>query len=108
VTPRDMSQAHPASPKKILLQLQFEAQLKDRSKAVRAPRRQLLKSASILFEGGRETVTVHNLSATGAALEVKRQQVVPDVFVLVLEMEQRQRRCRVAWRDGSRMGVAFG
>ena len=67
----------------------------------------MLKSASIWFEGGRETVTVHNLSTTGAALGVSSQLDVPDIFVLVMEMEQRKRRCQVVWRNGSRIGVAF-
>jgi hypothetical protein len=81
--------------------------MKDQSPSTRAPRRQLLKSASISFEGGFKTVSVHNLSATGAALEVKSQQEVPNTFVLVLEMEQRQRPCRIVWRNGNRIGVAF-
>ena len=73
-----------------------------------ATRRRVLKSGSIsLAGGGVITCTVRNLSNTGAALEVTSQVGIPESFVLVLEMETKKHSCKVAWRKGTRIGVAF-
>jgi hypothetical protein len=73
-----------------------------------AVRRKIHKAASIVVAGRPVTCTVHNLSATGAALSLRYPSAVPDAFVLILEMEHRRRFCRVAWRRGNRIGVTFG
>jgi hypothetical protein len=73
----------------------------------KAPRRKVLKGGSISFGGGAITCTVHNLSATGASLEVKSPNDIPETFGLVLEMEHAKRTCKVVWRREKRIGVHF-
>jgi len=50
---------------------------------------------------------VSNLSHSGACLVVESQVDIPDVFALFLEAHKPARRCRVVWRKGNRIGVAF-
>jgi hypothetical protein len=73
-----------------------------------APRRRVLKAASIEF--GRDAIdcTVRNLSDTGAALEVVTPVFIPDRFTLNIPSNEFNRRCHVVWRAGRRMGVTFG
>lgn len=73
-----------------------------------AIRRKVHKAGSIVVGDCSVTCTVHNLSAAGAALSVRHSSALPDAFVLILEMEQRQRPCQVVWRRGNRIGVTFG
>lgn len=73
-----------------------------------AVRRKIHKAGSIVAGGRPVTCTVHNLSAAGAALSVTQPSALPDAFVLILEMEQRQHPCQVVWRRGNRIGVTFG
>lgn len=73
-----------------------------------AVRRKIHKAGSIIVGNRRPvTCTVHNLSATGAALSIRQSSILPDAFVLVLEMEHRRRPCDVVWRRGNRIGVTF-
>jgi hypothetical protein len=72
-----------------------------------AVRRKIHKAGSIVVGSRPVTCTVHNLSATGAALSVRQSSTLPDSFVLILEMEHRRRPCRVVWRRGNRIGVSF-
>jgi len=72
-----------------------------------APRRRILKAGTISFGGGGITCTVRNLSDTGAALDVTSPVGIPDSFVLVLDTETAQRRCRVVWRKEKRIGIVF-
>jgi hypothetical protein len=72
-----------------------------------AVRRKIRKAGSIALGARSITCTVHNLSATGAALSVRHSLKLPEAFVLVLEMEHRRRPCCVVWRRGDRLGVAF-
>lgn len=88
----DLPIASPASMKKIRV----------------AVRRKIHKAGSIVVGSRPVTCTVHNLSATGAALSVRQSSTLPDSFVLILEMEHRRWPCRVVWRRGNRIGVSFG
>ncbi len=80
---------------------------KPASKKRAAVRRNIHKAGSIIVGSHAVICTVHNLSATGAALSVKRPSDLPDAFVLILEMEHRRRPCRVVWRRGNQIGVTF-
>jgi hypothetical protein len=78
-----------------------------RKKVRVAIRRKIHKAGSIALGSRSITCTVHNLSAAGAALSVRHSLKLPEAFVLILEMEHRQRPCRIVWRRGDRLGVAF-
>jgi hypothetical protein len=69
-------------------------------------RRRILKPGLIAFNsGGTISCTVRDVSVAGACLEVANP--IPDDFTLVIESDQIQRRCHVAWRRAKRIGVAF-
>jgi len=72
-----------------------------------AVRRKIHKAGSIVVGSRAVICTVHNLSATGAALSLKHPSDLPDAFVLILEMEHRRRPCRVVWRRVDQIGVTF-
>ena len=73
-----------------------------------AVRRKIHKAGSVIVDNRRPvTCMVHNISATGAALSIRQPSILPDAFVLVLEMEHRRRPCHVVWRRGNRIGVTF-
>ena len=74
----------------------------------KAPRRRVLKSGSIEFSGTAIECTVRNMSPGGAALEVVSPLYIPDRFTLFIPSEQSKRTCHITWRNGKRMGVAFG
>ena len=74
----------------------------------RASRRRVLKAGAIEFSsGGAISCTVKNLSATGAALEVQSSIDLPDRFKLIVQTDNLNRPCRVAWRKERRIGVTF-
>jgi hypothetical protein len=50
---------------------------------------------------------VRNLSELGAGLELKAAVPMSDNFQLLLKPELTKRNCRVVWRLGNRVGVAF-
>lgn len=72
-----------------------------------APRQRVLKAGSIEFAGGVIDCTVRNLSESGAALEVASPLGIPETFNLLVSGEPSPRRCRVAWRKDTRIGIAF-
>ena len=72
-----------------------------------ALRQRVLKSASIEFHGGVIDCVIRNLSETGAALEVASPLGIPESFNLVIAGDHSRRRCQVAWRRDTRIGVAF-
>jgi hypothetical protein len=72
-----------------------------------APRRRVLKTGSIELGGAAIECTVRNMSEVGAALEIVTPLYIPDRFTLFIQSEQSKRTCRVIWRTGKRMGVAF-
>lgn len=71
-----------------------------------AVRHRVLKRGLIVLNG-RSTIacTVRNQSDSGALLRIETSFRIPDVFELVLD--GRRRRCRVARRTMSEIGVAF-
>jgi hypothetical protein len=73
----------------------------------KAPRRRVLKAATLEFGGGAIDCTVRNISHTGAALEVFTPLFIPERLVLSIPKDQFKRRCRVVRRAERRLGVVF-
>lgn len=70
-------------------------------------RQRVLKTGTIEFGGSKIDCVIRNLSATGAALEIKSPLWFPDTFTLVMTSEGSSRRCHVVWRQERRVGIAF-
>ncbi len=67
----------------------------------------VLKSGRILRDDGSEIAcTIRNVSLGGAGVELSAHVEVPPVFVMDATGWP-PRVCRMAWRDGNRMGVQF-
>jgi PilZ domain len=78
--------------------------VRDRRKT---PRRMTLQGAQIISRNDVPVpCTVRNLSEAGAKLEVYRP-VIQNTFVLVFNLDQSRRSCRVVWRKDSLIGVRF-
>ncbi len=75
----------------------------------RTQRVRTLKGGHIVFNHGSSTIdcTVRNLTDFGACLHVTNSFGVPQSFELALDSTRPRRRCRVAWRTDSRLGVSF-
>jgi hypothetical protein len=72
----------------------------------RSPRKKVLKGGRTAWPNGDSTeCTVHNLSATGAHLQIRGP--VPKTFNLIIDGDQVSRSCCVVWRNASRVGVKF-
>jgi hypothetical protein len=71
------------------------------------PRHRVLKAGTIEFSGGKIDCLIRNISATGAAIEVKGPIWFPDSFVLAVASDGTARRCHIVWREDKRIGVAF-
>jgi hypothetical protein len=72
----------------------------------RAPRKKILKGGRTAWPNGDSTeCVVHNLSATGAHLQIRGP--VPKTFNLIIDGDQVSRSCCVVWRNASRVGVKF-
>jgi len=50
---------------------------------------------------------VRNVSISGAEIEVAAPSEIPDVLTLVVDAAEMRIRCYVAWRKGTRVGLAF-
>lgn len=73
-----------------------------------SPRRRVLKAGTIAVAGGGVLpCRVRNVSDTGAAIDIAADQLLPEEFRLVIEVDAFIRRCRIVWRDVSRLGVTF-
>lgn len=72
-----------------------------------APRRRILKGATIEFGGGAIDCTIRNISDLGAALEVVTPLFIPDRFTLYIPSDRFKRHCHIVWRQEHRIGVAF-
>ena len=72
-----------------------------------APRYRVSKLAKIEYGNNKIACTVRDLSTTGAAIEVADMGKVPATFTLVLPEDGLRLPCRMAWRSGFRIGVAF-
>ena len=51
--------------------------------------------------------TLQDLTSTGACLTLASTYQVPDTFELTFDKGRSRRPCRVMWRTGDRVGVAF-
>ncbi len=71
------------------------------------PRKPVLMSGAIQFAACTINCLVHDMSISGAALEISDPPSVPDRFNLVFKADGTQIPCRVVWRQEERIGVAF-
>jgi len=81
-----------------------------RPESRKKPRRQFHYGASILTEPGKTPLEcmISDVSEGGARLVLDEGEELPPRFVLLLTKEGSARRtCRVIWRNGSNVGVAF-
>ena len=74
----------------------------------KVPRHRTLKAGMIAFNRAATIeCRVRNLSPVGACLDVTSQIGIPEEFTLVVEHEQLRKKCRVIWRNPTRLGVEF-
>src|ERR1044071_9712094 len=74
----------------------------------KVPRHRTLKAGLIAFNrAGTIECRVRNLSPIGACLDVASQIGIPDEFTLLVEHEQLKKKCRVIWRNPTRLSVEF-
>ena len=72
----------------------------------KSPRKRVLRGGLTAWPNGDSTAcTVHNLSATGAHLQIRGP--VPRTFNLIIDGDHVSRSCCVVWRNASRVGVKF-
>jgi hypothetical protein len=73
-----------------------------------SPRHRVFKGAVIVFNAGRSTFNciMRDLSLGGAKLQIESPRGIPDTFDL-LTPDTPRRPCRVAWRNGLSVGIAF-
>ena len=71
-------------------------------------RQRTLKKGRIVFNDSRSTIecVVRNLSAGGAKLDVTSSVGIPDDFDLLMA-DGTTKRCRVAWRKLTQIGVSY-
>ena len=70
----------------------------------------VLHGARIAFADGStvQGCRMLDISGTGARLEVKKAEALPDQFILLLSRDGRlQRQCSVVWRSATTLGVEF-
>ena len=73
-----------------------------------SPRYWVMKPAKIEYGGIKTPCTIHDLSETGAALDISELNgKIPAAFNLVTPMEGLKLTCRAVWRGSFRIGVAF-
>jgi hypothetical protein len=72
-----------------------------------APRRQAAIQGMILLGTDKVWCAIHDLSATGARLEVWSGTSLPQSFDLLLVPQKLTMRATVAWREGEFAGVSF-
>jgi hypothetical protein len=71
-----------------------------------APRKRILRGGLTGWQNGDSSeCIVHNLSDTGAHLQIKGP--VPKTFDLVIDGDGVSRSCCVVWRNANRVGVKF-
>jgi hypothetical protein len=84
--------------------------LKAQASDKRRSQRQLtLMTAKIFCDRHAAAVdcAVVNISEGGACILLSDPATVPNLFNLAIDNEGKMRGCRVAWRSGNRIGVAF-
>jgi PilZ domain len=69
----------------------------------------IAKSALIFFDAqcGVFTCEVRNITNGGAGIQLRDLNVLPPTFELTFDNFHTIRRCRVIWRQGDLVGVAF-
>lgn len=73
-----------------------------------APRYRASKTAQIDHGGDKTPCIIRDLSETGAAIELSDlSSRIPETFTLVFPDDRLKLPCRVVWRTGYRMGIAF-
>lgn len=75
----------------------------------RARRSRALKKGKLIFNRGLRSVPciVRNLSESGAKLEFEQAYLLPQEFVLQIDLEDFEVTCQRRWEDGLRCGVEF-
>jgi PilZ domain len=73
------------------------------------PRDLVLKTAQIRSHGDATAIdcAILNISQTGACVLVPPEMIVPERFDLSIDREDVIYACRLVWRAGSKMGLAF-
>ena len=68
-----------------------------------------LKKGKLIFNRGLRSVPciVRNLSESGAKLEFEQAYLLPQEFVLQIDLEDFEVTCQKRWEDGLRCGVEF-
>ena len=79
----------------------------DLAEARRAKRRQVLDMGLIRFGEMSVSCVLRDLSDAGAALDVGPQSGIPNHFALIALSSKKIYSCKVVWRNGRRIGVAF-
>ncbi len=73
--------------------------------------RRTFRHAATLVHGDEPTIqpcSVLDISESGARLQLEDQTEIPENFMLSLTPSGKVRRfCRLVWRDGTTLGVAF-
>jgi len=69
-------------------------------------RRRVFKDGVIQADGLGMACTVRNISERGALLTASTEKAI-EQLTLVIVSENLIKKCRVVWRDGNKMGVAF-
>jgi len=81
-----------------------------RAELRKKPRRQFQYTARILADAAAppRPCAISDISDSGARIVLNSEADLPEQFVLLLTKEGRARRkCRVVWRSGTMVGVAF-
>jgi PilZ domain len=72
------------------------------------PRVQVSKAAKIALDNGTKIeCVVVNRSSGGVCIEVDSPTRIPESFALTMGTDDLNRACRVRWRLGKRLGLAF-
>jgi len=86
------------------------AESEEQNKALRdSHRKRVLQSAVIAFHGRHTTLdgAVRDISDTGARIRVSDPMLVPDEFVLLIDLEGLEVDCEIAWRTDKEIGAHF-
>ena len=72
-------------------------------------RTRVLRNAKIIVPRRSPVIycTVQNLTGGGACLKLANTYGIPETFDLTFEHGRTRRACRVVWRTGDQLGVAF-
>jgi len=83
---------------------------RNRAELRKRPRRTFHYNAAILAEGAPQPLlcSIADISESGARVVLESECELPERFVLLLTRKgDARRRCRLVWRDGLTIGVAF-